>query len=99
MLVRLFFCARQLVGIPDDAACAAAGKHAGLGDELMLLPLIHPAAQAGVLAFAVFADKGHVNVLAPDIFERGLGPVQQLDRTQIDILVKAAADGEQQPVQ
>ena len=61
----LFF--RGLEGIADDPLTADAGKDAVLDHHFVGLSLKQPASASRVLALAVFADEGHVDVLPSHI--------------------------------
>ena len=90
---------RKLIGIPYDTLCSLAGEDAVLDDHLVRLTLVEPCALSCVLAFRVFADEGHIDLFRLHIFERALRSFQELDRPQIDILVKIVPDPDQQPSQ
>ena len=90
---------RLLIGVPDNPFGALAGEDAGLEHHLLRRIPIEPVSGPGVLTFAVFTDDQHVNLVPGDIFERTGSPIQQLNRTKVDILIKALADFEQQSPQ
>ena len=96
---RFVFLPGQLVGVADDPLAAMAGEHAVLDDHFVRLALIQPRAAAGVFALAVLADEGHIDILRLRVLQRAGRAPQQFHRPQVDILVKALADFQQQPPQ
>ena len=89
----------QLVGVADHPLAAMAGEHAVLDDHFVRLAFVQPRAAAGVFALAVLADEGHVDILRLRVLQRAGRAPQQPDRPQVNILVKAFADFQQQPPQ
>jgi hypothetical protein len=81
-------------GVPGDALDAAAGEHGFLDSGFVGLPAEHAAADLRVLAFDVLADDDDVEL--GDISEWGCDAWQDLDRTQVDVLVELPADRDQQ---
>ena len=82
----LFFC--ELECISDDALTALAGEDAVLDHDLFRLILIEPGSASGVFALGVFSDESHIDVFPFYICKRTGSTFQELDRSQIDILVK-----------
>ena len=82
----LLFC--ELKCIPDDTFAALAGEDAVLDHDLFRLILIEPGSASGVFALGVFSDESHIDVFPLYICKRTGSTFQELDRSQIDILVK-----------
>ena len=90
---------RQLVGVPDDSLRSLAGKDAVLDDHLTRLPLVKPRALSGVLSLRVLTDEGHIDLFFLHIFQRALRSLQELNRSQVYILVKIVTYPDQKPPQ
>ena len=81
------------------SVCSLAGEDAVLDDHLIGLPLVKPRALSGVLSLRVLTDEGHVDLFRLNIFERALRSLQELNRSQVYILVKIVTDPDQKPPQ
>ena len=86
----------QVICIADHALAAHTAEDTVLDDDLMGRAFVEPCTGAGILAFTVLPDKDHVDVLPRHVLQRTGSAFQKLYRAEIDILVKAVADGEQQ---
>ncbi len=88
--------ARQLEGEAHDPVAAGLGEdrllhrhlHVGSGEE--------PAADFGVLALVVLAHDVEIDVAGLAVLERRLDAGEQLDGTQIDVLVETAPDRDEE---
>ena len=87
---------RQLERIADAALAALAGVDGRLGGDFVRRALVHEAAGAAVQVFGVLADDDEVDVLGPLSLQRRLDAGKQLDGPQVDVLVEAEAQVEQQ---
>ena len=92
----LVFLTGQFIGIAHDSFAALAGEDAVLDDYFVGLVLVEPGTGAGVFAFAVFADEGHVNVFALYIGQGARCAFQQFDGTQVDVFIEIVADAKEQ---
>ena len=88
--------ARHLIGIAHDALTALAREDARLQCDLLRRARIEARADVCVLALTVLADDDHVDVLALDAGERARSALEQFDGAQVDVLVEAAANLQQQ---
>ena len=88
--------AGQLEGVAHDPVGAAAGEHRLLHRQFGVGALVQPAADLGILALAVLAHDQIVDVarLAPG--ERAGQAFEQAHGAQVDILLEAPADRDQQ---
>ena len=93
---RLVLAARRLIGIAHDALAALAREDTRLQCDLLRRARIEARADVCILALTVLADDNHVDVLALDAGKRARSALEKLDRAQVDVLVKAAADLQQQ---
>src|SRR4029453_11119658 len=59
-------------------------------------PAEHPPADLRVLALVVLAHDHHVDVRRPTAGERRPGPLQKAHRSEIDVLMEAAPDRDQE---
>ena len=89
----------QLEGIAHDALAALLGEHRLLDRRLQLGALVHAPADRGILALVVLAHDEIVDVARLAVGERRLEALEQPHRAQVDVLLEAAADRDQQAPQ
>ena len=90
---------RQLEGIAHDPVAAAAGEHRLLHRHLVFGALVEPAADRGIFALVVLAHDVEIDVAGRAVLQRRVDTGQQPHRPQVDVLLEAAADRDQQPPQ
>ncbi len=90
---------RQFEGVAHHPVAAAAGEDRLLHHEFVGAALIEPAADRGIFALIVLAHDIEIDVAGLAALQRALDTLEQLDRAQIDVLVEAAADRDQQAPQ
>ncbi len=83
----------------QDPVDAAPREHGLLDHDLALGALEHPPAQRRVLALGVLAHDDHVDVAGPAVGQRRGNPRHQLAGAQVHVLVEAAPELHQRPVE
>ena len=91
--------AGELEGVAHDAVAAAAGEDRLLHRHLEFGAGIKPAADFRILAFVVFADDIEVDIARSAVAQRRLDAGQQPHGAEVDVLVEAASQGDQQAPQ
>src|SRR5918997_1761767 len=86
-----------LIGIAQDPLDPAPGEDALLDNHLVRRAAEHAAARVRVLALGILPDHGHVE--GAGLRQRALDAAQEPDRPQVNVLVEAAANGEEEPPQ
>ncbi len=89
---------RQLVGIAHGALDAGAGVDGHLGGHFIRLPFMGEAAGADVHILGIFAHDDVIDIRRPFVLQRSIHVRIQLHRAQVDILIEAKAQSEQQLV-
>ena len=95
-LLLLVALAGELEGPADAALAALAGVDGRLRGDLVGRALLQPAADAGVHVFGVLADDDEIDVARPLAGQRGLDAGEELDGPEIDVLVEAETQGQEQ---
>ena len=90
--------AGQLERIAERPLDAGAGVDRGLDRDLLGRPLPQEPAGADVEVLVVLADDDHVDVLGPLAADRALDAREELDRAEVDVLVKIEPQPEQDPL-
>src|SRR5712692_263495 len=80
----------------EDPIHSAAGKGALLDDDLIVGPVVDPAADRGILALVVLADDVKVDIARLQVPQRRLHPRHQAHRAQVRVLAKLPPDRDQQ---
>ena len=88
--------ARELEGVAQDPLDAVPREHAGLLGHLVRRAAMDAAADARVLAFGVLAHADHVDVGRAAVRERRGEAGQQPHRPQVDVLIEALAERQDQ---
>ena len=88
--------AGELERVADAALAAAAGVDGHLRGHFVRRALVHEAAGAAVQVLGVLADDDEVDVGRAFVLERRLDAGEQFHRPQVDVLVEAEAEVEQQ---
>ena len=70
-----------------------------LGRDFVGGSLLHPAAGSDVHVFGIFTDNDEIEVLRLFVGQRGFHTGKEFHRAEVDILVKAVADTQEQPPQ
>ena len=85
--------------VPDHAVATLAREHRHLHGKLLGRAAVEPSADLGVFAFVVLAHDHHVDVGRRTAGERRSHARKQAHGPQVDVLLKAPADGNQQAPQ
>ena len=88
--------AGELEGVADAALAAAAGVDGRLGGDFVRRAFVHEAAGPAVEVFGVFADDDEVDVIGTLVLEGRLDAGEKLHGAEVDVLVEAEAEVEQQ---
>ncbi len=91
--------AREVEGVAHDPVAAAPGEDRLLHRHLVLAVGVEPAADLGIFALVILAHDIEIDVAGHAVAQRRLHPGQQPHRAQVDVLVKAAAQRDQQSPQ
>ena len=89
----------EIEGVAHDALAALLGEDGGLDRPFELGALVHAPADRGILALVVLAHDEVVDVAGLAVGERRLEAVEEAHGAQIDVLLEAAADRDQQAPQ
>ncbi len=90
---------RQFKGIAQNPIHAPARKDSFLDDNLAFGSLVKPSADLRIFAFVIFPHDVKIDIFSQAVGQRRADAGQQAHRTQIDILLKMSANGDQQSPQ
>ena len=87
---------RQLEGIAHDPVAAAASEHRLLHRHLEFGAFVEAAADRGILALVVLPHDIEIDLAGSAALKRRVDAGEEAHRPQIDVLLKAAAQRDQQ---
>ncbi len=86
---------RQFKCVTDYSFYPETGEDSILNNNFLGSSRVELAAHVGVLPFVIFTNNEEVYILRLSIGQRGLDAGEEIDRTEIDILLKGAPDRQQ----
>ena len=90
---------RQFESVIHDAIAPTSGEDCFLYRQFSVRVAVEASSRFGVLSFIVFADNADVDLSRRKSFKWRVDAAEKTHRPQIDVLLKRAPDGNQQPPQ